>query len=87
MNDYSVMRTLDMFVNIVLPPVIIFTGVFSAYLTNECKDMTKATVLFTDTHWMTSATNMLYFKYLSNFYRGKKLVLYMTKHLVIAVKL
>ena len=34
--------------------------------------MTKTAVLFTDTHWMTSAANMLYFEYLSNFYRGKK---------------
>ena len=83
-NGFSVMITLYMFANIALPLFIIFTGVFGTYLMN---DITKATVLFTDTHWMTSATNMLYFKYLSNFYRGKKLVLYMTKHLVIAVKL
>ena len=39
---------------------------------DEYKDMTKATVLFTDTHWMMSATNMLYFKYFSHFYPGKK---------------
>ena len=39
---------------------------------NEYKDMTKAIVSFTDTHQTVSATNMLYFKYLSNFYRGKK---------------
>ena len=76
-----------MFANIALPPVIIFTGVFGAYLMNEYKDTTKATVLVIDTHWMTSATNVLYFKYLSNFYEGKNLVLYMTKQLVIVVKL
>ena len=86
-NGCSVMITLDMHLNKALPPFIIFTGVFGALLMKKYKEMTKATVLFTDTHWMTSATNMLYFKYLSNFYKGKKLVLYMTKHLVIAVKL
>ena len=87
MNDYLVMRALDMFANITLPPFVIFIGVFCAYLLKQYKDVTNATVLFTDTHWMTSATNIIYFKYFSHFYRGKKLVLYMTKHLVIAVKL
>ena len=86
-NDYLVMRALDMFANITLPPFVIFIGVFCAYLLKQYKDVTNATVLFTDTHWMTSATNIIYFKYFSHFYRGKKLVLYMTKHLVIAVKL
>ena len=86
-NGYSVMITLDILASIALPSFIIFTGVFSTLLMKEYKDMTKATVLFTVTHWMTSTTNMLYFKYLSNLYRGKKLVLYMTKHLVIVVKL
>ena len=72
-NDgYSVMILLDMFANIVLPPVIILTGVFGAKLMEEYKDIIKSTVLFTETHWMTSTTNMLYFKYLSNFYKGKK---------------
>ena len=65
------MITLDMFANIALPLFIIFTGVFGGILMNEYKDMTKAGVLFTDTHWMTSATNMEYSKYLSNFYQGK----------------
>ena len=86
-NGCSVMITLDMFANIALPSFIIFTGIFGAYLMKEYKDMTKSIVLFTNTHWITSATNMLYFKDLSKVYRGKKLVLYMTKHLVIAVKL
>ena len=83
----SVMITLDLFTNIALPPFIIFTGVFDSYLMNKYKDTTKATVLFIDTYWMTSAANMLYFKYSLNFYRDKKLDLYMIKHLVIAVKL
>ena len=65
------MITLDMFSNIALPLFIIFTGVFRAILINEYKDMTKATVLFTDTHWTTSPTNILYLKYLSNFSRDK----------------
>ena len=38
----------------------------------DYKDITKSTVLFIDTHWTTSATNMFYLKYLSIFYRGKK---------------
>ena len=45
----------------------------------EYKGTTKAIVLFTDTHWMTSTTNMLYFKYLSNFYKGKKVGLVYNK--------
>ena len=60
-----------MFANIALPLFIVFTGIFCGILMNEYKDMTKAGVLFIDTHWMTSATNMEYFKYLSNFYQGK----------------
>ena len=74
-----VMITLDMSENIALSPFIIFTSVFSAILMNEYKYMTKATVLFTDTHWMTSATNILHFKYLSNLYRGKKISLVYNK--------
>ena len=71
-NGCSVLITLYIFANIALPSFIIFTSVFGPYLMKEYKDMTKATVLFTDTHWMMSATNMLYSKYLSIFYRGKK---------------
>ena len=62
-NGCSVMITLDMIANIALPPFIIFTWNFDALLMKEYKDMTKSTVQLTDTHWMTSATNMLYFKY------------------------
>ena len=86
-NGYSIMITLYMFAKITLPTSIIFTGFFGAYLMKEYKDMTKATVLFTDNHWMASATIMLYFKYLTNFKEAKKLVLFMTKQLVIAVML
>ena len=85
-NGCSVMITLDVCKYSIIP-FIIFTGVFGSILMNEYNDMTKATVLFTDTYYMTSATNMLYFKYLSNFYRDKKMVLYMTKYLVIVVKM
>ena len=49
-NDCSVMITLDMFEDIVLPPFIIFICVFGAYLMNEYEGMTKATIPFTDTH-------------------------------------
>ena len=66
-NGCSVMITLDMFANITVFLFIIFTIVFGTILINEYKYMTNPTVLFTNTHWMTSATNMLYFKYLSNF--------------------
>ena len=48
------MITLYIFANIALPPFIIFTGAFGACLMKEYKDTTKATVLFTDTHWMTT---------------------------------
>ena len=32
----------------------------------------NTTVLFIETHWITGTTIMLYFKFLSNFYWGKK---------------
>ena len=43
---------------------------FCTKLMKEYKDITKATVLFADTYRTTSATNMLCFKYFSNFYQG-----------------
>ena len=57
-NGCSDMITLDMFAHITLPLFIIFTDVFGAILMNENRDMTKVTVLFTNTYWTTSATNM-----------------------------
>ena len=56
-NGCSVMITLDVCKYSIIP-FIIFTGVFGSILMNEYNDMTKATVLFTDTYYMTSATNM-----------------------------
>ena len=70
-NGCSVMMTLDIFANIALPLFSIFTDVFCTKLIKEYKNKTKSTVLFTDTHRTTSATNMLCFKYFSNFYQGK----------------
>ena len=49
-NGRSIMITLDMFANIALPPFIIFTGIFGAYLMKKYKDMTKSIVLCTNTH-------------------------------------
>ena len=58
-NGCSMIITLDMLANIALPSFIIFTEVFGALLIKEYKDVTKATILFIDTHWMTSATNVI----------------------------
>ena len=47
------MITLDILANRLLPPFIIFTGVFGGLLMKDYKEMTKTTVPFTDTYWMT----------------------------------
>ena len=70
----------------VLHSLIILTSIFGRILMKRYKNLTSTTVLFIKTHWMIIATNMLYFKYLSNFYPDKKLVFYTTMHLDIAVK-
>ena len=55
-NGYSVTITLDMFANIALPSFIIFSSMFGTKLLKEYKNMTKFTVLFIETHWMTSVS-------------------------------
>ena len=60
-NGCSVIIILDMFTNIALLSFIILTGVSGTILMKKYKDITKRIVLFTNTHWMTSATNILYF--------------------------
>ena len=67
-----VMVTLDMIDNRVLPPFIVFAGSFGKTNMRKYKSVTKATVLFTKTHWMTVHCLMLYFEYLSSYYPGKK---------------
>ena len=76
-----------MFANITLPPYIIFTAIFGAKLMKEYKDMTKATVLFTEIHWMTSAANMYILNIFLIFIEAKNLVLYMIMHPVIVVNM
>ena len=68
----TVMVTLDMIGNCVLPPFIIFSGQFGKTNMKKYKSVTKATVLFSKTHWMTVHCLQLYFKYLSSYYSGKK---------------
>ena len=86
-NGCSVIIILDMFANITLPPYIIFTAIFGAKLMKEYKDMTKATVLFTEIHWMTSAANMYILNIFLIFIEAKNLVLYMIMHPVIVVNM
>ena len=69
----TVMVTLDMIGNRVLPPVIVFTGKFGKTNMKKYKSETKATVLFSQTHWMTVHCLKLYFKYLAAYYPGKKI--------------
>ena len=68
----TVMVTLDMLGNRVLPPLIVFSGGFGKTNMKKYKSFVKATVLFTKTHWMTVHCLQLYFKYLSCYYSGKR---------------
>ena len=69
----TVMVTLDMLGNRVLPPLIVFSGNFGKTNMKRYRSVTKATILFTKTHWMTVHCLKLYFKYLSLYYPGKKI--------------
>ena len=66
------MITLGMFGNLALLPMDNFTGVFERNKMKEYNVRTKATVLFTQNHLITSATNMVYFIYVSNHHCNKK---------------
>jgi hypothetical protein len=67
----TVLPTMDMLSSQLLPPLIIFNGVFGGRLMTEWQPYTNSFVLFTENHWMTTQTMVLYFKWLMSFYKGK----------------
>ena len=69
----TVMVTLDMIGNRALPPFLIFSGKFGKTNMKKYNNLTKATVVFTQTHWMTVHTMKIYFKYLSKYYPKRKI--------------
>ena len=67
----TVLPTMEMNSSSLLPVMIIFTGVFGAKLMKEWKNYTRSLVLFTENHWMTSETFVIYLKWLLQMYRNK----------------
>ena len=56
----TVLPTMDMSASCLLPPMIIFTGVFGGHLMKRWRNYSNSLVLFTEKHWMTSNTFILY---------------------------
>jgi hypothetical protein len=69
----TVMVSMEMYGSCLLPPFIIFTGVFGKTLMQRWNSYTKSTVLFTANHWMTAETNVLYLQYLLQLYPQKRI--------------
>ena len=67
----TVFPTMEMNASLILPPLIIFTGVFGATLMKQWKNYTKSLVLFTENHWMTGETFIIYLKWLLMNYKNK----------------
>ena len=69
----TVLPTMDMLSSTLLPPMIIFKGVFGAQLMEKWSTYSKSMVLFTKKHWMTSECFVLYLKWLMLMYPRKKI--------------
>jgi OTU-like cysteine protease/DDE superfamily endonuclease len=72
----TLMVTMDMSSSQLIPPFLIFKGVFGANLMREWSKYKGATVLFTEKHWQTSATVIIYLESLRKMYHhaGKKVI-------------
>jgi len=58
----------------ILPPMIIFTGVYGANkLMSQWAGFDKAKVIFNESHWMTSNTAIIYIAYLRSMFQGKRI--------------
>ena len=64
----------------ILPPMIIFTGVYGAKLMKHWADFDRAKVIFNESHWMTSNAAIIYISFLLNMFKGKKIGLIWDKH-------
>lgn len=67
----TVLPTMEMNSSLLLSPLIIFTGVFGATLMKQWKNYRKGLVLFTEKHWMTSETFVIYIKWILLQYSNK----------------
>lgn len=69
----TVLPTMDMLYGQLLPPLVIFSGVFCSRLMNKWQRYNNSFVIFTPSHWMTSETFILYLKWIMMHYPGKKI--------------
>ena len=69
----TVMVSMEMISSQLLPPFVIFKGKFGMTLMKKWQKYSESTVLFTQNHWMTAETNILYFKYLKGLFPGRKI--------------
>jgi DDE superfamily endonuclease len=60
----TVMVTMDMTTSQLTPPLIIYKGTFGGTLMKKWQSFSKALVVFTEKHWMTSEVFILYLQYL-----------------------
>jgi hypothetical protein len=64
----------------ILPPMIIFTGVYGAKLMSQWAGFDKAKVIFNESYWMTSNTAIIYIACLRSIFQGKRIGLIWDKH-------
>jgi len=76
----TVMVACEYRTSMVLPPMIIFTGVYGATLMQKWSKYENCKVVFNESHWMTSNTAILYICYLIKLFPGKMIGLIWDKH-------
>lgn len=76
----TVMIACEFRTSCILPPMIIFTGVYGAKLMKHWADFDRAKVIFNESHWMTSNAAIIYISFLLNMFPGKKIGLIWDKH-------
>ena len=69
----TVLPTLDMTASRLLAPMVIFNGVFGATLMKKWQSYTDSLVMFTEKHWMTTETFILYVAWLMEHFKGKRI--------------
>ncbi len=62
--------------SMILPPMIIFTGVYGAKLMQQWESFDDAKIVFNESHWMTSQTRIIYLNFLTSLFPGEKMGLF-----------
>ena len=70
----TLMVTMDMASSQLTTPFIIFRGTFGARLMKEWSGYKTSTVLFTENHWQTSSTVIIYLELLRKLYPTKRVI-------------